>query len=69
LHISIQAIYLRAVAERDEGHVAYKEPSCWLFRDAYLLPRISGLKVEHAPMPRLPAGVDYVAFLTFIRVH
>jgi len=28
-----------------------------------------GLGLEHASMPGLPAGVDYVAFLTFIREH
>ena len=36
--------HLRAVAERDERHVACKEQGCWLFRDAHFLPRISGLR-------------------------
>jgi hypothetical protein len=70
LHIRFQAIYLRAVAARDEGHVACAKSRVVgslgmpIFFLAFL-----GLRLEHASMPRLPAGVDYVAFPTFIREH
>ena len=65
LHISFQAIYLRAVAERDERHVACKGQSCWLFRDAHFLPRISGLTVRARPYAWTASGSRLCRFSHF----